>query len=377
MTNIKQISTLNIYFIMLLALGISNHVIMIPVLLQTAGRDAWFGVLVTSVIQIAWVYIIYFIMKRTNQEPIFTWFKQRFGSTLTWIFTIITVVYFFFMTMIMLRETTTWLNVSYLPQTPKIAISISIILLCVYIANNGIRSIAIISGVLLPFVWILGHFVAIANMQYKDYSLLTPLFVEGYRPTLNSVIVASGGLMELITLIFIQQYVSRKLNYLSVVMLSVLLGGLIIGPLMGAISSFGVTMATQLRYPAFEQWMLVTITKYVTHVDFLALYQWMSGSLIRISLFLFIISNGISIKKPKWRLLFLFILGALLTGLSLIPRIDKEIEQYVLGKYSTISLAFLATFTLMIALFTTIKIKTRKGDQDELQTSKSNVSKKK
>ncbi|WP_106767667.1 GerAB/ArcD/ProY family transporter [Paenibacillus faecalis] len=360
MTNIKQISTLNIYFIMLLALGITNHVIMIPALLQSAGRDAWFGVLVTIVIQIAWVYIIYFIMKRTNQEPIFTWFKQRFGSTLTWIFTIITVVYFFIMAMIILRETTTWLNVSYLPQTPKIAISISIILLCVYIANNGIRSIAIISGVLLPFVWILGHFVAIANMQYKDYSLLTPLFVEGYRPTLNSVIVASGGFMELIVLIFIQQYVSRKLNYLSVVMLSVLLGGLTIGPLMGAISSFGATMATQLRYPAFEQWMLVTITKYVTHVDFLALYQWMSGSLIRISLFLLIISNGIPIKKPKWRLLFLFILGALLTGISLIPRIDKEIEQYTLGKYSIISLVFLSTLTLMIALFTTIKVKTRK-----------------
>lgn len=361
MTNTKQISLLGIFFIMLLALGITNHVIMIPILLQTAGRDAWFGVLMSMVLHIAWVYIIYFIMKRTNQQPIFPWFKERFGSVLTWIFIIVTTVYFFLMALVMLRETTTWLRVSYLPETPTSVVSIVIILLCIYVANKGIRSIAIISGILIPFVWILGHFVAVVNLQYKDYSLLTPLFVDGYKPMLKSMAIGLGGFMEIIILIFIQQHMSRKLSYLSIVILSVLLGGLTIGPLMGAIANFGPTIASQSRYPAYEQWMLVTITKYFTHVDFLALYQWMSGALIRISLFLFIISGSIPFKKPKRRLLFLLLLGALLSGVSLIPSVDHELEMYVLGKYSSVSLIFLTTFTLVIALSTTIKVKT-KGD---------------
>lgn len=360
MTNSKQISTIGIFFIVLLALGITNHVIMIPLLLQAAGRDAWFGVLVTIVLQIAWVYIVYIIMKRTNQQPIFPWFKERFGSVLTWIFIIVTSTYLFLMALIMLRETTTWIKITYLQQTPEMIISIVIILLCVYVANNGIRSIAIIAGILLPFVWILGHFVAVANLQYKDYSLLTPLFVDGYKPMLRSMVAGLGGFMEIIILIFIQQHMSRKLTYLSIVILTLLLGGLTIGPLMGAITNFGPSEAMQHRYPAFEQWMLVTITKYVTHVDFLALYQWMSGALIRISLFLFIISESISIKKPKRRLLFILLLGALLSAMSLIPSIDQEIEMYVLGKYSVVTLTFLTTFTIIIALSTTIKVKTKR-----------------
>lgn len=341
MPSSKKISILETYFILLLTLGITNHVILIPLLLQTAGRDAWMGVILTTVLQLVWLYIFYIIIKRTNQKSITLWFKERFGLVVGWIFLIIITCYFFLMALVMLRETTTWIKVTYLPQTPKFFVSIVIVLLCVYVTYNGIRSIAIISGILLPFVWILGHFVAVTNLQYKDYSLLTPLFVDGYVPMLRSMIVAGGGFMELIILIFIQHHISRKVSYMALAILAILLAGLTLGPLMGAIANFGPTQAMQARYPAFDQWMLVTITKYITHIDFLALYQWISGALIRISLFLFMITDSISFKKSKSKLIFLLILGSFLSGLSFIPVIDRQLELYVMGKYSLPFLLFL------------------------------------
>lgn len=356
----KKISVLDTYFILLLSLGITNHVILIPVLLQTAGRDAWMGVILTSFIQLIWLYIFYLIMKRTNQQSIFSWFKERFGTIIGWIFIIITTCYFFLLAMIMLRETTTWINVTYLPQTPKIFVSIVIVILCVYIAFNGIRSIAIVSGILLPLVWILGHFVATTNLQFKDYSLLTPLFVNGYMPTMKTMIVASGGFMEMIVLIFFQHHIRRKISYLHIVLLGLLLAGLTLGPLMGAIANFGPVLAKQYRYPAFEQWMLVTITKYITHIDFLALYQWLAGAVIRIALFLFIISDSISFKNSSRRLLFLVLLGASLSVLSLTPAIDRQIELYVLGNYALACLIFLLSLSLAIFLATAFKAKTKR-----------------
>lgn len=361
MPSSKKISILETYFILLLALGITNHVILIPLLLQTAGRDAWMGVILTTVLQLVWLYIFYIIIKRTNQKSITLWFKERFGSIVGWIFLIITTCYFFIMALVMLRETTTWIKVTYLPQTPKFFVSIVVVLLCVYVTYNGIRSIAIISGILLPFVWILGHFVAVTNLQYKDYSLLTPLFVDGYTPMLHSMIVAGGGFMELIILIFIQHHISRKVSYLALAILAILLAGLTLGPLMGAIANFGPIQAMQARYPAFDQWMLVTITKYITHIDFLALYQWISGALIRISLFLFMITDSISFKKSKSKLLFLLILGSLLSGLSLIPVIDRQLELYVMGKYSLPCLLFLVALSLVILCATAFKPRP-KGD---------------
>lgn len=361
----KKISLINVYFIMLLSLGITNHVILIPLILQLSNRDAWFGTLLTAILHVGWVYIVYYIMKRTGQQSIFDWFRERFGKIGGGVFAAITALYFMWMSMVILRETTTWVQVTYLPQTPKIVVSLIIVLLCAVVANNGIRSIAIISGVLLPMVWLLGHFVAISNLQYKDYSLLTPLFVDGVEPMLRGMIVAAGGFMELFVLIYLTHHMKRRMNYLSVVILALLLGGLTLGPLMGAIAAFGPIPAMQSRYPAYEQWMLVTITKYITHVDFLALYQWISGTLIRISLFFFIIAEGIGFKKGMHRRWFLFASGIVLSVLTLLPIIDKQIEQFVFGRYSAAFLAFLTIFTLAVALAVSFKPKTKVENSNE------------
>ncbi|ASS74692.1 spore gernimation protein [Tumebacillus algifaecis] len=356
----KKISVLNAYFIILLSLGITNHVILLPLLLQTAKRDAWVGVLLTMLLLMIWVYSLCFIMKRTNQQSIFPWFRERYGAVVGWLFLIVSTFYFFLMALIMVRETSTWIKVTYLPHTPKVVVLIALVLLCIFVAFNGIRSIAIISGILLPFVWILGHFVAVANLQYKDYSLLTPLFTEGYKPMLKSMIVAGGGFLELIVLIFIQHHMSRRISYLSVSILAAVLAGLTLGPLMGAIANFGFEAAMQLRYPAYDQWMLVSITKYITHLDFFALYQWLSGSLIRISLFLFIITDMIPFKNQKRRLPFLFVLGAALIGLTLNSAVDKQIELFILGKYSVVSFTFLAALTIIIAFSTILKVQCKR-----------------
>jgi len=361
MATIKKLSLIDVYFIMLLALGITNHVTLIPLILQTSGRDAWMGTLLTMILHLGWVYILYFIMKRTGQQSIVTWFKDHFGPVVGWIFIIITTLYFFWMAMVILRETTTWIGVTYLPQTPKIVVSLSLLLLCIYVVNNGLRSIAIISGILLPIVWVLGHLVAVSNLKYKDYSLLTPLFVDGYTPLINSMIVAGGGFMEMILLIFLQQHMKRTMRYFHIVILAVLLGGLTLGPLMGAIANFGPIPAMESRYPAYEQWMLVTLTKYISHVDFLALYQWLSGALIRISLFLFIIAEGFSVKSSKRRLWSILATSVILCVVPLIPIIDRQLELFVLGAYSLETLGFLSVLTLCIAIAVRMKTKPKGG----------------
>ncbi|MCU6710374.1 endospore germination permease [Paenibacillus sp. J5C_2022] len=357
----KKISVINAYFMLLLALGITNHVILIPLLLQTAGRDAWAGVILTMVLHTIWVFFLYFIMKRTNQQSISSWIKERCGSMAGWIFVIITAAYFFLMALIMLRETSTWIKVTYLPQTPKVVVLILLVLLSVYMAYNGIRSIAIISGILLPFVWVLGHFVAVTNLQFKDYSLLTPLFVNGYEPMLKSMIIAGGGFMELVVLIFIQHHMSRRVSYFSIGIMSIILAGLTLGPLMGAIANFGTEVAAQIRYPAYSQWKLVMITKYIAHLDFLALYQWLSGALIRMSLFMFIITDMLPpLMKKKHRLPFLLVLGVVMVGLALHSGVDRQIELYVLGKYSLVTFLFLITLIASMAITTALKLPRRR-----------------
>jgi len=51
--------------------------------------------------------------------------------------------------------------------------------------------------------------------------------------------------------------------------------------------------------------------------------------------------------------------------LTLLPIIDKQIEQFVFGRYSAAFLAFLTIFTLAVALAVSFKPKTKVESSNE------------
>src|SRR5690606_24383755 len=116
-----------------------------------------------------------------------------------------------------------------------------------------------------------------------DYSLLMPVFEHGLKPVLMGSMYVGGGLTELIVLLFMQHRLKKQVKYWHIVLLSLFLTFLVFGPTTGAIAEFGPVEASNLRYPAYEEWRLVKIGKYVQHVDFLSIHQWMSGAFARIA----------------------------------------------------------------------------------------------
>src|SRR5690606_23314257 len=98
----------------------------------------------------------------------------------------------------------TWTHGTYLPRTPELVLSLSLMALCFAAAWLGIRAIAIVSGILLPFVILFGEFVMVANLPRKDYRILTPMLEEGFMPVLGGCLYVGGGLAELVVLLLLQ-----------------------------------------------------------------------------------------------------------------------------------------------------------------------------
>ena len=142
----------------------------------------------------------------------------------------------------------------------------------------------------------IGAFVAVSNLEYKDYSLLTPirgwLYAHAQEHARGRRRIHGDDCADLSS----ASHETKDEIPLDRHIVS-FAGRAHLGTVDGSYRRFRTSSAMESRYPAYEQWMLVTITKYITHVDFLALYQWISGTLIRISLFLFIIADGIPFKN--------------------------------------------------------------------------------
>lgn len=349
-----SITFLQACFIVIMSTGLLNHVTIIPVLLREAHKDGWVSVLIALVLTLCWIPLLLFIARAKPDRPLplFTWIYSLGGSFAAWMVTILIIAYLLFSAFITLEDTTTWTRISYLPSTPTIVIAGVLILVSLSSALIGIYSIAICAGVLLPVVIILGYVVMSANFQYKDYSLMLPIFEHGYTPILNGLILIGAGMAELIFIIFLLPHMSNKPGFRGMSTLAIILAGLTIGPYLGSIANFGIVNASFMRYPAFEQWRIVTAGKYIEHLDFLSIYQWISGSFIRISLALFLIIDTIPHRGNHTRVGIGAALAALLCFAVVAYRDDIQFVNLLRNIYFP-SVTYVLVFLSLILAFLT------------------------
>ncbi|MFH0066179.1 endospore germination permease [Peribacillus sp. NPDC056705] len=321
---ISSIQTLSIFF---LSIGLLNHVILIPFLLSTGGRDSWFfSLLIIGLIPV-WVYILSRIIKNMNNRSLTNWLDNRFGKPIKNIVLFFIVIYLISLVLATTKETIDWITTTFLFETPSLAIIIPFTLLCIFLAHSGMHSIAICSSVLLPIVIILGIFVATGNIPTKDYSHLLPLFENGYFHGVKSLQYSGYGLAELILIAFFQEKLTDKTSWKVLVFTYLGLLFLLMGPLTAALAEFSPTLAEAMRYPAYEQWLL-TIGKYIEHTDFFSIYQWLAGAYIRVSLGLFLITEIFNRKTEKMKVGILFAVGFLMVVISIVPFSNFKETKY-------------------------------------------------
>jgi spore germination protein (amino acid permease) len=221
-------------------------------------------------------------------------------------------------------------------------------------AKHGIRGIAIASGILLPFVVVFGDFVMSSNLPEKDYSLLLPIMEHGVGPVLKGAIYLGGGLVELIIVVMLQHQMKSKIRLWQIYALAFFLILLVIGPVTGAIAEFGPYEASMLRFPAFEEWRLVKLGRYITHVDFLSIYQWLSGAVIRISTAAYIFIEMVQPSSEKARSWIIYGFGSICIIVTMLPVSDMQHLKFLRDFYfpgALISVLLLSVVLFFLVLF--------------------------
>lgn len=336
-----------IMMIMLTA-GITNHVTVIPLLLSKAGRDSWVSVLLTAIPFTFWAIILAFINRRLKQQPLSVWLTRNSSKLVSYAVLTPLILALYLMALVSLIDTQTWTTVNYLPRTPEWVTALALIVFCVIAAHRGIAPLGITAGMLLPAVAILGFLVAFGNVPKKDYSLLLPLFQHGYTPMLHGMIYAGGGFVELFILLLLQHHVRAQLRLTHYMLLVFIIVMLTLSPLTGAIAEFGPIESTHQRFPAFEQWRLLTIGKDIENTEFFAIYQWLSGSFVRISLCFLLICELLQVRSyaKKWPLL-LFLGGSMITITSF-PFSDMEFVSFLSKVYYPLFLVVILAISLIL-----------------------------
>src|SRR5690625_3630110 len=138
MKNNETVSIIQIILLMITAIGLKNHVIVIPPLIKEGGRDAWIAVIAMSLLFLAWGILLLYIYKSIKGKHIQSWLEDSIGTFFTNLLLYIVGFYLLVMAASTLKETILWTNVSYLTQTPQLVLTIAFILPCLLAALTNI-----------------------------------------------------------------------------------------------------------------------------------------------------------------------------------------------------------------------------------------------
>lgn len=299
MSGTRGIPTNQAFMIMMLTAGLTNHVMIIPVLLEKSGRDAWITIIVSAVLFLPWVLLIYGIIQKIGNRSITQALDESSGKGARILVMSLSALYFFTFAFYTLKEVIDWTKSTYMIQTPIIATALVLLVLCLVSANHGIKTIGVSAGILLPFVVLLGIFVSLANLKVKNYNYLLPILEDGFQPILSGIPVMFGGLSQFILIIFLRPHLQKKPGFLTILLIHLVLIFLTFGPTVGGIAEFGPEEMGLQRYPAYEQWRLVKLGKFIEHVDFLSIFQWLSGAYISISISIFLLCETLLPKSKQ------------------------------------------------------------------------------
>ncbi|MHA6485300.1 endospore germination permease [Paenibacillus sp. strain BS8-2] len=361
MMKIKPFGILPTACMLILSIGLLNHVLIVPLILNTARRDAWMTVIVALLMFLPMAAIpLHGALTRLQGKRLDHWLKERIPPFAVWIMMGYSLLFVLFISTQTIIVTISWIATTFLSQTPPIVIMFVFISLSMYAASLGLRTIAFVSTLLLPAVVFVGDFVMSANLPHKDYRYLLPMFERGLPPIWEASLYSITAFGELYVLLLVQHHIKQRFKIWHLIVLLLFLALLSIGPVTGAISEFGPVEAEKMLYPAFSQWRLVTIGRYFEHVDFFAIYQWLSGAMVRISLSIFLLIEFTPIAKMKHKWIGMLLIGLLIGSYS----------YYWLNhliKFADLTIVFftyagLLTCVMLLAVYGISFLKTRRGN---------------
>ncbi|GBG11065.1 germination protein [Paenibacillus agaridevorans] len=347
MKSTGQINFVQLFMMFSLMNGLASHVIVNPMVLDVSGRDSWITALVSGAFFMLWVALLYWMMRRSGQQLWMDWLSARITRPAAIVLMVPVAIHLYLVGGLTVAHTSTWTITNYLPITPKLLIIGCLVLFCAAICLWGLPVIAVVSGILLPIVVALGIFVSSFNAPMKDYSLLRPVLEHGFGPVANGMVYTGAGFVEFIVIMLLQHRLEKKVRLWQLLVYVAFSTIISMGPLMAAVTEFGPAEAMHQTTSPYEQWRLVQIGKYIEHLDFLSIFQWLSGACIRISLSTFLLVELFRFKRKNVRNIIVIAVMASYALIAIYPINEYDFYQWMSLYYMPISLAVLLPLSFL------------------------------
>ncbi|WP_185601355.1 GerAB/ArcD/ProY family transporter [Paenibacillus sp. 598K] len=295
----RRIGPLQAAMLYIMFSGLAGQIMVLNAMVNSAKRDVWISALVASVFLAVWLALIGFIMRRLGQASLKQWLADRYGRIVAAAICVPLGLYLSLLAIHVLKTSVGWAKAVYMPMTPAWAIVAMYLIFAFAAAYCGVQAIAITAGILLPLSLLLSLGLLIINMSNSDFRYLAPMLEFGMSPVWRGALMGASGFVDATILLLLAHHMKGPLRARHMAGIVLILAVSLSGITIQAVALFGPDEAAKQLYVFFEEWRLVRIDKFIEHLDFLAVYQWLASSFIRLALTLCLLGELLGAHSGK------------------------------------------------------------------------------
>ncbi len=350
-----QISNLQFFMLMIIAIVPYGHFVYVHLSYIPAGRDAWFSLICGFLIGFFVMFFLFQLAKHYPNQSLIQILKQVYGTQLGTFLSLLYVLFFCFVAALTASELAQFTKIIY-PTTPVSMFLFAEFFLVAWVARAGLEVAARATQLLLPGLAVLGLTAALLSLPDKDPRQLLPILDHSFGSLAQGSLIYVMMFSEVIVFgMFLHKTTEPQLLRKQWRRTWVILFIMFIGPITGPIMVFGEKLAQELAFPTYTEIQFIHLSGIIERLDVLGIMLWTIGSFLRISIFTIGAARGLKdIADEKGDANFVFPVILLTIGLtfSMAPLAREDLHEFVLITYPMIPIVMgylLPAFSLFIA----------------------------
>lgn len=151
-----------------------------------ALQDLWISILIAILLFIPMIFVYSFILSFHPGKNLYEVLEISLGKIIGKIVSLSLILYFFYLTTLVLRNITEFIQVTSMPKTPQYFSGLCFLLIAAYMVKCGIEVFARWANIVFVFLVTLTLISTIASVNQYDYENILPILYKGWKPIFQS-----------------------------------------------------------------------------------------------------------------------------------------------------------------------------------------------
>lgn len=334
-----------------------------------AKQDAWIAVIIATLIGVVIIRYYVYLLSKLPEKNLFEIFVYCFGNWIGKTIVLLYVIYFFYSSARVLRDFDELLASSIFEYTPIEVISITMMMVIIYMLHHGLEVLGRTSEVFFPYVITFILLIGLGIMLSGGMKLenLQPILGEGIGPIIKAIFpqLVTFPFGEAVAFTLILSYVGTQKGIGKVSIFAVLTSGFLLTySNVLQIATLGAELKSRANFPLLNASREVSLFELIERVDLIIVFFVMFGIIVKVSIFFYGGLKGLELLTKKPYRSMTFSMGTIIAFVSIM--ISKNYREHIeeglkiIPLYIHIPFQFVFPFIVLPFLLWKVKKKQKK-----------------